>query len=56
MPENYRGIVAKCIVKNMNIGSADSTIGNLELYLAVSTTRFLNFSYLNIPFAARILD
>jgi hypothetical protein len=56
MPENDRGIVAKCVVKNMNIGSADSTIGNLELYLVVSTTRFLDFSYLNIPFAARILD
>jgi hypothetical protein len=56
VPENYRGIVAKCIVKNMNIGSADSAVGDLKLYLVVSTTRFLNFPYLNIPFANSILD
>jgi hypothetical protein len=56
MPENDRGIVAKRIVKNMDIRSADSTIGNLQLYLVVSTTRLLNFPYVDVPFATRVFD
>ena len=56
MPQNDRGIVAKRIVKNMEIRSADSTIGDLQLYLVVSATRFLNFPYIDVPFATRVLD
>jgi hypothetical protein len=56
MSQNDWRIVAKSVVKNVDISSAKSTIGNLELYLVVSTTRLLDFSYINIPFATRILD
>jgi hypothetical protein len=56
MPENYRGVIAKRIVKNVNIRSAESTIGDLELYLVVSATGFLYLTYVNIPFATCILD
>ena len=56
MPQNDRGIIAKRIVKNMDIRAADSTISDLQLYLVVSATRFLNFAYIDVPFATRILD
>jgi hypothetical protein len=56
MPENDRGIIAKRIVKNVDVGSANSAIRNLELNLVVSATRFLNFAYIDIPFATRVLD
>jgi hypothetical protein len=56
MPQNDRGIIAKSIVKNVDIGSADSTIGDLQLHLVVSATRFLHFADINIPFATRVLD
>ena len=56
MSENDRGVVAKGIVKNMDIRATDSTIGDLKLYLVVSTTRLLNFPYFNVPFTTRIFD
>jgi hypothetical protein len=56
MSQNYRGIVAESIVKNVDICPAEPTISDLQLYLVVSATRFLNFAYINVPFATRILD
>jgi hypothetical protein len=56
MPKNYRGIVAKRVVKHMKIGSADSTIGNLKLDLIVSTSWLFNFPYFDIPFSTRVFD
>ncbi len=56
MPENYRGVVAKRIVKNMDICAADSAVSDLKLYLVVSTTRLLDLPYFNVPFATRIFD
>ena len=56
MPKNYRGIVAKGVVKHMKIGSADSTIGNLKLDLIVATSWLFNFPYFDIPFATRVFD
>jgi hypothetical protein len=56
MPQNDRGIIAERIVKNVDIRAADSTISDLQLYLVVSATRFLNFAYIDVPFATRVLD
>jgi hypothetical protein len=56
MPQNDRRIIAKRIVKNVDIRAADSTISDLQLYLVVSATRFLNFAYIDVPFATRVLD
>jgi hypothetical protein len=56
MPENHRGVVAKRIVKNMDIRSADSTIGNFELDFAVSASRLLNVPYFDVSFATRVFD
>jgi hypothetical protein len=56
MSQNNRGIIAERIVKNVDIRAADSTISDLQLYLVVSATRFLNFAYIDVPFATRILD
>ena len=56
MSENHRGVVAKRIVKHVDIRATDSAIGDLELYFVVSTTRLLNFSYFNVPFTTRIFD
>jgi hypothetical protein len=56
MSQDDRGIVAKRIVKDVDIGAAESTISDLQLYLAVSATRLLNFAYIYVPFATRILD
>jgi hypothetical protein len=56
MPQNDRGIIAERIVKNVDICAADPTIGDLQLYLVVSATRFLNFAYIDVPFATCVLD
>jgi hypothetical protein len=56
MSQNDRGIVAKGIVKNVDIRAADSTISDLQLYLVVSATRFFHFAYIDVPFATRVLD
>jgi hypothetical protein len=56
MPENHRRVVAKRIVKNMKVRSADSTIGNLELDFAVSTSRLFDLPYVDVAFATRIFN
>jgi hypothetical protein len=56
MSQDYRGIIAKRIVKNVDIRTAESAISDLQLYLVVAATRFLNFAYIDVPFATRILD
>jgi hypothetical protein len=42
MPEYDWGIVAKRVVKNVNIGSTDSAVGNLKLDLVIAATRFFD--------------
>jgi hypothetical protein len=56
MPKNDRGVVAERVVKDMKVGSADSTIGNFKFNFAVSASRFLYFPYTDVAFATRILD
>jgi hypothetical protein len=56
MPKNHRGVVAKRIVKNMEIRPADPTIGDFQLYFAVSTTRLLNLPYFDVSIATCILN
>jgi hypothetical protein len=56
MSQDHRGIITKRIVKNMDIRSTDSTVGNLKLYLVLSATRLLNFPYIDVSFPTRILN
>jgi hypothetical protein len=56
MAEYHRRVIAKGIVENVDVGPADSTVGNLQLYLFVPATRLLNFLYVNVAFAACVLD
>jgi hypothetical protein len=56
VPENYRGEVAKRVVKNMKIRSADSTISNFQLDFVVSTSRLFHVPYVDVPFATRVFD
>jgi hypothetical protein len=56
MAKNDRRVIPERIVKNVKIGSADSTIGNFKLDFAVPAARFLYFPYTDVAFATRIFD
>jgi hypothetical protein len=56
MPEDHRRVVAKGVVENMEIRSADSAIGDLQLYLVFSARRLVDLYYVNVAFAACVLD
>jgi hypothetical protein len=55
MPKYDWRVIAKRVVKDVDIGSTDSTVGNLKLDLVVAATRFLDVPYINISFASRVL-
>jgi hypothetical protein len=42
MPEDHRRVVAKRVVENVDIRSADSAIGDLQFYLVFPATRLIH--------------
>jgi hypothetical protein len=56
MSQDHRRVIAKRVVENMEIRSADSAIGDLQLYLVWAATRLVNLYYVNVTFAACVLD
>ncbi len=51
--DNWR-IIAESVMQNVNICPTNTTVINFNLYLVITTNRFVNFQKCDIPLSGRV--
>jgi hypothetical protein len=56
MPKNDRRVISKCVVPDMNIGSANATIADLEFNLIIAAYRLFYIDNPDVTLSGRIFN